>query len=132
MSSAESVEDVIGFKLYNTEQRISIMKFCGWAEHQRLFTIASLNQKVATRNIFGSSSAPVIKDIPQMTQQQVLTMNGQIQAVCENIVETEGDIPGCQARACIVAALHFDFHQAMGQSNFADPSTRLKEEATNI
>lgn len=44
----------------------------------------------------------------------------------------ESHVPGMYARNCIIAAMHFDFHTAMTQSNFSDPQQKYREEATNI
>jgi len=52
--------------------------------------------------------------------------------ICESIKEQEAHIPGSLARICILAVLHFDFHEAMCHSNFSDTSGSYKEEATNI
>jgi hypothetical protein len=52
--------------------------------------------------------------------------------ICNNIEEREKHIPGNLARACIIAALHFDFHLAMTKSNHTDAQPKYKEEATNI
>jgi hypothetical protein len=32
----DSVEDILGFKLYNNEFRNRVIKFCGWTDYQRL------------------------------------------------------------------------------------------------
>jgi hypothetical protein len=48
------------------------------------------------------------------------------------IDEQESHVIGGYARSCIVAALHFDFHTAMGQSSHTDTQSKYREEATNI
>ena len=68
--------------------------------------------------------------------QAISLHNQQVQAdllkICQQIEEFESHIPGSLARTCIIGALHFDFHFAMGQSNHTDAQLKYKEEATNI
>ena len=52
--------------------------------------------------------------------------------LCADIDEAESHTVGGHARSCIVAAMHFDFHTAMGQTSHSDAFMKYREEATNI
>jgi len=52
--------------------------------------------------------------------------------LCSAIDESESHVIGGYARSCIVAAMHFDFHTAMGQTSHSDALLKYREEATNI
>jgi hypothetical protein len=44
----------------------------------------------------------------------------------------ENHVPGKNSRNCIMSAMHFDFQNAMTQSNFSDSLLKNREEAANM
>ena len=85
----DSVQDVIGVKVYQSKVRQQIIEFCGWATNRE-------KGKPANRK------------------------NKKIEEICNLINKSEAHIRGGDMRACVMAALHFEFQTAGSLIAMAD------------
>lgn len=52
--------------------------------------------------------------------------------LCNLVNKDEQHVPGGQMRACVMAALHFDFDLARSLGSYSDTKKKYNEENTNI